>query len=77
MIAASVLTIRHFFNANFPESIFAGSFCHRSAFFNCDSSAYSSIAQFWGIPMGYFGLIIGSLVVLGSLFPAAKPSLKK
>lgn len=71
MIAASMLTIRHFFNANFPESIFAGSFCDISTFFNCDSTAYSSIAQFWGVPMGYFGFIVGSLVVLGSLFPSA------
>ena len=71
MIAASVLTIRHFFNANFPESIFRGSFCDISAFFNCDSSAYSSIAHFRGVPMGYFGLCVGLLVVLGALFPSA------
>jgi protein-disulfide isomerase/uncharacterized membrane protein len=71
MIAASVLTIRHFFNANFPESIFQGSFCDISAFFNCDSSAYSPIAHFHGVPMGFFGLMAGALVVLGSVFPSA------
>ena len=71
MIAASVLTIQHFFNANFPESIFRGSFCDISAFFNCDSSAYSLIAHFHGVPMGYFGLFAGLLVVLGALFPSA------
>ncbi len=71
MIAASVLTIQHFFNANFPESIFRGSFCDLSAFFNCDSSAYSPIAHFHGVPMGYFGLCAGLLVVLGALFPSA------
>jgi uncharacterized membrane protein/protein-disulfide isomerase len=71
MIAASVLTIQHFFNANFPESIFRGAFCDISAFFNCDSSAYSPIAHFHGVPMGYFGLFAGALVVLGSLFPSA------
>lgn len=70
MIASSVLTIRHFFLANFPESIFAGSFCDLSAFLNCDSSAYSSIAHLWGVPLGYFGLFVGALVVLGSLFPS-------
>jgi len=70
MIAASALTIRHFFNANFPESIFLGSFCDISTFLNCDSSAYSSIAQFWGVPMGYFGLFVGALVVLGVTFPS-------
>ncbi|HUU38286.1 MAG TPA: thioredoxin domain-containing protein [Candidatus Desulfaltia sp.] len=71
MIAASVLTIRHFFLANFPESIFQGSFCDLNAFFNCDSSAFSSLAHFRGVPMGYFGLFAGALVMLGALFPSA------
>jgi protein-disulfide isomerase/uncharacterized membrane protein len=71
MIAASVLTIEHFFKANFPQSIFEGSFCDISAFFNCDSSAYSSIAHFSGVPMGYLGLFVGALVVLGVVFPSA------
>jgi len=71
MITASVMTIRHFFNANFPESIFKGSFCDISVFFNCDSSAYSTIAHFRGVPMGFFGLMAGALVVLGTLFPSA------
>lgn len=70
MVAASILTLRHFFLANFPETIFAGSFCDISSFFNCDSSAYSSIAAIGGVPMGYFGLFVGALVVLGSLFPS-------
>ncbi len=70
MIAASAMTIRHFFNANFPESIFQGTFCDINAFFNCDSSAYSPIAHFQGVPMGFFGLLAGALVVLGTLFPS-------
>jgi len=71
MIAASVLTIRHFYAANYPESIFEGSFCDISAFFNCDASAFSSIAQWRGVPMGWAGLLVGALVVLGSIFPSA------
>jgi uncharacterized membrane protein/protein-disulfide isomerase len=71
MAAASVMTIRHFFRANFPESIFTGSFCDINSFFNCNSSAYSSIAQFGGVPMGWFGLFVGALVVLGCLFPSS------
>ena len=70
MMAASALTIRHFFLANFPESIFEGSFCDLNAFFNCDSSAYSPLAHFHGVPMGYFGLFAGALVVLGALLPS-------
>ncbi len=72
MMAASILTIQHFFLANYPESIFEGSFCDISAFFNCDSSAFSSISQVMGIPLGFFGLIVGGLVALGSLFPSER-----
>jgi protein-disulfide isomerase/catechol 2,3-dioxygenase-like lactoylglutathione lyase family enzyme/uncharacterized membrane protein len=66
----SILTINHFYAANFPSSIWAGSFCDISAFFNCDSSAFSSISQIGGVPLGYFGLMVGALVVLGTVFPS-------
>lgn len=71
MATASIITIDHFFAANYPESIFAGSVCDINAFFNCDSSAYSSISQIGGVPLGYFGLVAGALVMLGALFPSA------
>mgnify|MGYP001818910967 FL=1 len=67
----SVLTIEHYYAANYPTSIFEGSFCDISAFFNCDSSAYSSISAIGDVPLGYFGLFIGALVALGALFPSA------
>jgi len=70
MVAASIFTIRHFFEANYPESIFAGSVCDINAFFNCDSSAYSSISAIAGVPIGYFGLVVGAIVMLGALFPS-------
>ncbi len=70
MVLASYMTIRHFFAANYPESIWEGSFCDISAFFNCDSSAYSSISAIAGVPIGVFGAIIGGLVVLGALIPS-------
>jgi len=70
MVAASFLTIQHFFAANFPESIYKGSFCDINSFFNCNGSAYSSIAHFHGVPMGYWGLILGLLVCLEALFPS-------
>ncbi len=70
MMAASILTMRHYFLANFPENIFEGSFCDISVFFNCDSSAFSVISQVMGIPLGFFGIIVGALVALGALFPS-------
>ena len=70
MIVSSLMTIEHYFAANFPETIFEGSFCDINAFFNCDSSAFSNISQIGGVPLGYFGAIVGALVVLGALFPS-------
>jgi protein-disulfide isomerase/uncharacterized membrane protein len=70
MIYASILTIRHYFAANFPETIFEGSICDINAFFNCDSSAFSMISQVGGVPLGYFGLVVGALVCFGALFPS-------
>jgi uncharacterized membrane protein len=70
MVTASILTIQHFFAANYPASIYAGSFCDINAFFNCESSAFSVISQIKGVPLGYFGVIVGTLVALGSLFPS-------
>lgn len=64
MAVFSLLTIRHFFLANFPETIFRGSFCDISAFLNCDSSAFSPIAHFRGVPLGYFGLVLGIIFPL-------------
>ena len=72
MAAAAFLTLQHYFQANYPESIFEGSFCDISAFFNCDSSAFSSISQVLDIPIGFFGLIAGLLVCLGAVFPSEK-----
>ena len=70
MVVASILTIDHYYSANYPTSIFEGSFCDINAFFNCDSSANSAISQIGGVPLGYFGLFVGALVMLGAVFPS-------
>ena len=70
MMVASIMTMRHFFLANYPSSIYEGAFCDVSAFFNCDGSAFSVISQVLGIPIGTFGLFAGALVVLGALYPS-------
>ncbi|MFC1545433.1 vitamin K epoxide reductase family protein [Gemmatimonadota bacterium] len=70
MMVASFMTIDHFFAANYPVSIWEGSFCDISAFFNCDSSAFSAISAIFGVPIGYFGMMLGGLIALGSVFPS-------
>jgi uncharacterized membrane protein/protein-disulfide isomerase len=68
MAAFSVITIKHFFDANYPLTIYEGGICDINAFFNCDSSAHSILSQVAGVPLGYFGLVVGLLVSLGALF---------
>jgi uncharacterized membrane protein len=70
MVVFSIMTIDHFYAANYPESIFEGSFCDISTFFNCDSSAYAGIAVIAGVPLGYLGLFVGALVALGAVLPS-------
>jgi uncharacterized membrane protein/protein-disulfide isomerase len=72
MMVFSALTIDHFFAANYPDTIWAGSFCDINAFFNCDSSAFSPVAQVFGVPIGVFGFLVGVLVVHGALVPSAR-----
>ncbi len=69
MAVFSVITIKHFFDANYPLTIYEGGICDINAFFNCDSSAHSIISQVAGVPLGYFGLVVGVLVSMGALFP--------
>lgn len=71
MLVFSALTMQHFFAANYPTSIFEGSFCDINAFFNCDSSATSPISAIAGVPIGWFGIMLGGLVALGAALPSA------
>jgi len=71
IIVSSYLSLAHFFSANFPTSIYDGSFCDISAFFNCDNSAFSFIAKIFDVPLGYFGITIGLASLMGIIFPSA------
>jgi protein-disulfide isomerase/uncharacterized membrane protein len=71
MMVFSALTIQHFFAANYPATIWQGSYCDINAYFNCGNAAFSPIAQVAGVPIGYFGMVVGALVCLGALFPSA------
>lgn len=70
VVVSSFLSLQHFFVANFPSSIFEGSFCDISGFFNCDSSAFSFISHIFGVPLGYFGMAVGLASLMGIFFPS-------
>jgi protein-disulfide isomerase/uncharacterized membrane protein len=67
IICVSLYLIKHFFDANFPESLDAASsaLCSISSFLNCDSATYSPMAHFFGVPTGVFGLVFGICILIG------------
>ncbi len=67
IICVSLYLIKHFFDANFPESLDAASsaLCSISSFLNCDSATFSPMAHFFGIPTGVFGLVFGICILIG------------
>ena len=67
--ANSILLLRYFFAANYPEQPFSA-FCDLSSRFNCDGFASSLFAQLGNVPVGYFGLLLGLLLCLGAVFPS-------
>ncbi len=72
MAAAALATVRLFYSANFPASVYEGSVCDLGPFLNCDGSAFSPLAQLAGAPLGWFGAVVGALVALGALLPSER-----
>jgi len=71
MTGFSILAIHHFFAANYPVAIFQGEFCDFSKHYNCDNFDYSLLSRIDGVPLAYFGLVLGCVVCLGALFQAS------
>lgn len=71
MIGVCVYLTNHYFNTHFPSKLATGSgLCDISAFFNCDSATTSPASNIAGVPISFFGLIIGIFLLLGSIFPS-------
>jgi protein-disulfide isomerase/uncharacterized membrane protein len=71
MIGVSIYLTTHFYNTLFPTQLGgAGSLCNISNFFNCDAATYSKISNIAGIPISFFGIIVGLLFLFTSLMPS-------
>lgn len=70
MAVVAALTMRHFYTARFPASIADAAACRADTFFSCGNSALAPIAVVHGVPIGFFGLMLGALVVLGTITPS-------
>jgi protein-disulfide isomerase/uncharacterized membrane protein len=71
MIGISIYLTTHFYDTLYPTKLGgAGSLCNFSNFFNCDSATYSSFSNIAGIPISFFGIVVGLLFLFTSLMPS-------
>lgn len=76
MIGVSIYLTTHFYDVLYPTQLGGSStLCDISSFFNCDAATYSKISNIAGIPISFFGIIVGLLFLFSSLMPS--PALEK
>jgi protein-disulfide isomerase/uncharacterized membrane protein len=69
LIAVSIYLTTHFYNVLYPTKLGADTLCNISSFFNCDAATYSKISNIAGIPISFFGVVVGLLFLFTSLMP--------
>jgi protein-disulfide isomerase/uncharacterized membrane protein len=71
MIGVSIYLTTHFYQVLYPTTLGgASSLCNISNFFNCDAATYSKLSNIAGIPISFFGIMVGVLFLFASLMPS-------
>lgn len=71
MIAVSIYLTSHFYQVLYPTTLGgASTICNISNFFNCDAATYSKLSNIAGVPISFFGIIVGLLFLFSSLMPS-------
>jgi protein-disulfide isomerase/uncharacterized membrane protein len=71
MISVSIYLTTHFYDTLYPTTLGqTSSLCNLSTFFNCDAATYSKLSNLAGIPISFFGIIVGLLFLISSLMPS-------
>ena len=71
MIGVSIYLTTHFYGTRYPTTLGgASSLCDISNFFNCDAATFSKVSNIAGVPISFFGIIVGLLFLFSSLMPS-------
>ena len=71
MIATSAYLTSHFYETLYPTQLGgAATLCNVSNFFNCDSATYSVLSNIAGVPISFFGIIVGAIFLISALMPS-------
>ena len=75
MLIIGIYLTNHFFDSHFPTTLGEGSACNINSYFNCDVATFSRFGHIMGVPISFFGALLGFLFLVGSLFPS--PNMEK
>ncbi len=71
MIGVSIYLTSHFYEVLYPTTISGGKgLCDISSFLNCETATYSMISNIAGVPIAFFGIIVGLLFIFSALMPS-------
>jgi len=71
IIAVCTYLTTHFYEVLYPTKLGgASTLCNISDLFNCDAATYSKLSNIAGIPISFFGIIVGVFFVFTSLMPS-------
>lgn len=71
MIGTSAYLTSHFYDTLYPTQLGgASTLCNVSNFFNCDAATYSKLSNIAGVPISFFGIIIGAIFLISALMPS-------
>lgn len=71
MVGTGIYLTTHYYDTLYPSQLgSASTLCDVSAFWNCDVATHSPIASFVGVPIAFFGLLHGLLLLISSMFPS-------
>ena len=72
IIGVCLYLTKHYFDLHFSsEDLSQGkSLCNLNSFFTCDSATMSKISNIAGVPIAFFGIMVGTSFLLGSIFPS-------
>ena len=68
IIGVTAYLTNNYFAVHFPDGMSSSSACDINSFLNCDAATLSPLSNIFGVPISFFGLLIGIFALFGYLF---------
>ena len=71
MVGVSIYLSSHFYSTLYPTQLGeAKTLCDINNFFNCNAATYSPVSNVMGVPIAFFGIVVGLFFLVASLMPS-------